>query len=198
MSQEDGKSSVGYFVAAAVLGAAVGNMFVARRMRSIMKMKVPTGENVTGKTASPAGAAERVNSNRARMAEEEAARQQARQAQRARDYHFQKEQEEQVKQAYERWSRTSYSPSSRPRAGPTSDVLSRMQPHLVTLELPTDLLPSRQEVKDAYARFALKTHPDRHPGVAAEVGTEAHKFQAGTEAHKTLLRQIDALETKKA
>jgi len=179
-------NTTGYMIAAAVFGAAVGNMFVARRMRGIMKMKVPTGESVTGKTAG-----ERVSTNRSRRtAEEEAAKQQARQAQRAKDYHFQKEQEEQVRQAYERWSRSSYSPTARPKAGPTSDVLSTMHPHLLTIGLPVDQLPSRQEVKDAFSKFALETHPDRAPG-------QETRFQAGAEAHKALLRQIDALEGKR-
>lgn len=188
MSTEKPDNSTGYLIAAAVFGVAFGNMFVARRMRGIMKMKVPTGENVTGKTSS---ASERVTTNRSRRAaEEEAARQQARQTQRAKDYNFQKEQEEQVRQAYERWSRSSYSPAARPRARPTSDVLSTMQPHLLTIGLPVDQLPSRQEVKDAFSRFAKETHPDRARGQEA-------RFQAGAEAQKTLLRQIDALEGKR-
>ena len=45
MAAVEEESKLKYFIAAGVLGMAVGNMFVARRMRSISKMKVPTGFN---------------------------------------------------------------------------------------------------------------------------------------------------------
>ena len=171
-----------YFIAAAVLGACVGNMFVARKMRSISKMKVPTGESVTGRTAGTgAGSAhERVNVNRARRMEEEAARA----AQRFKDYQYQKDQQEQVRDAYQAWAR-GHSP--RPKAGPGFGPLSAMGPSLRKLGLPPDQLPSRKEVKDAFAKVAMETHPDKKEGSAA-------RFGEVSDAHKLLLKQLDALE----
>ena len=188
MAAVEEESKLKYFIAAGVLGMAVGNMFVARRMRSISKMKVPTGENMTGHSSS---SSQRVDTNRSRRAREEAARQ----TQRFREFNYQREQQEQVKKAYQTWARGRFDHSARPKEG--GGTLAAMQPSLITMGLSSTQLPSRKEIKDAYARLAMDQHPDKH--VCSDVDDAARarlqrRFAESTEAYRNLLKQIDELE----
>ena len=186
-----------YFIAASVVGACIGNMFVARRMRGIMKMKVPTADSTTAAGwAPPSGAHQQqtvAGASQAQAgtrAEEEAAR--SRQAQRARDFNYQRDQQEQVHEAYRTWARTKYDPKLRPRHGGMQ--LEVMVPFLRALSLPTTQLPSKKEVKDAFQKIAMMCHPDVVPEDNPERNTRLKsKFTEANEAYKYLLQKIDSL-----
>jgi len=190
-----------YFIAASVLGACVGNMFVARRMRGIMKLKVPAAESTTAKGWAPhtnksgaagsTGGAGSGNAARARM-EEEAAR--ARQAQRVREYNFQQEQQEQVHRAYQTWQRSKFDPKQRPRLG--GDHLDSLAPFLQTLALSSTQLPSKKEVKEAFAKIALSSHPDMVPPESPDRPRLQRRFAEANEAYKFILKKLETLETK--
>lgn len=193
MNNAKEEGTLKYFIAAAVVGACIGNMFVARRMRSIMKMKVPTGENVTGASSASRSTGERVDANRARRFAEESARERLRQEQRIKDYNYQSEQQEQVKAAYQSWMRNKYNAHNRPKFG--GDFLSIMTPSLSVLGLPTSQLPSRKEIKDAYARIAMHSHPDKVPEDNPRRAQLQRQFTEASGAYKLLLQHVDALES---
>lgn len=184
--KEDG-GILKYVIAASVLGACIGNMFVARKMRGIMKLKVPAAESATaaGWSSPPPP-----HSGRARVEGEEA---RARQAQRVRDYNYQREQQEQVHEAYRTWARHKYDPHRRPRNVELLG-LDAMTPYLQALGLPTSELPSKKEVKEAYGKIAMQSHPDRVPEGSHDRPRLQRKFTEATEAYKALLKKLDSLE----
>lgn len=176
-----------YFLAASVIGACIGNMFVARKMRSIMKLKVPGRESTTasGWAPPPPTPSPHASHFRAEAAER------ARQDQRVRDYNFQREQQEQVHEAYRTWARHKFDQRYRPR---TADVgFDDMTSHLQALGLSTSQLPSKVEVKEAYAKIAMSTHPDRVPEGSLDRPRLQRQFRESTEAYKALLAKLDSL-----
>lgn len=188
---QDGGGYLKYFLAASVIGACIGNMFVARKMRSIMKLKVPARDSTTASGWAPPPPTPSPHASHFRV-EEASAR--ARQDQRVRDYNFQREQQEQVHEAYRTWARHKFDQKYRPQVGRTNDVgLDAMTPHLQALGLPTLQLPSKVEVKEAYAKIAMSTHPDRVPEGSLERPRLQRQFRESTDAYKALLAKLNSL-----
>ena len=156
-------------------------------------MKVPTGESLGGTTSRVASGSsstqQRVDANRARRQEEE----RARQSQRFKEYNYQREQQEQVKDAYQAWARGK---GARPPPGHGStQLLATMSSSLRTLGLPENQLPSKKEVKDAFAKLAFELHPDKVDAADPRRQALQLKFGQASDAYKVLLGQVQALES---
>ena len=165
-------------------------------------MKVPTGESVGvgNSRGSTQTGAEYVEANRNRRAREDAAaRERARQSERLRDFNYQREQQEQIKTAYQRWARGSFNSNLRPPKTDCGDLLSTMGPSLRVLGLPHDQLPSRKEIKEAFAKVALESHPDRLESRSdinsTEKASHQRKFAQASDAHQMLIKHVEALES---
>ena len=187
--ERESSSSLGYVIAACMLGAAVGNMFVARRLRSFSKVKSPYKENAYTSTSSSSSSSssssqqqqqtqQQAHQHRARMSEEE-----ARAEQRFREYRYSQEAKEKVRQQYEAWAKKKMS-------GVTVDgVDGYMRSQMMALEMDTTKHPTTPDVKAAYRAFALKHHPDRLPPEQKKKAES--KFAEATSAYKTLLDMCD-------
>ena len=191
-------SSLGYVIAACVLGAAVGNMFVARRLRSFSKMKSPYKEqkynsNNNGNSSSSSSSSSSSNNNsssgsgpegaysaqqqqaRARMSEEEIRREQ-----RYKEHNYHQDQQEKVRQQYDAWQKKKMSM-------PADGVGGYMRSQLVVLEMDQFKRPTEKEVKEAYRKYAMTHHPDRLPLGDPKRKKKEEMFSQATSAYKILL-----------
>lgn len=174
-----------YVIAASVIGMCIGNMFVARRFKGILKMKVDTykaSNNTNNNTTNNSNNNSNSTNNnqyyshyKSRSEWEKAeAEADVRFRQRFKDYEYQQQQFNQTRESYEKRFRTVL-----------PDNLKRA---FVTLNL-TPKVHSPTEIKEAYRAVALKCHPDRIPKEIddpkrAELTV---KFKDATVAYKLLL-----------
>lgn len=207
-SNKEPNSNLGYVIAACVLGAAVGNMFVARRLRSFSNIKSPYKEqkynansssnngsrssnsssnSSSSNSSSSSSGAEGTNAGqqqqqaRARMSQEEIRREQ-----RYKEHNYQQDQQEKIRQQYDAWQKKKIST-------PIDGVGGYMRAQLVVLEMDQFKLPTEKEVKDAYRKYAMTYHPDRLPLGDPRRKAKEEKFTAATVAYKILL---DLMTTK--
>ncbi|KAJ1416219.1 hypothetical protein B484DRAFT_454334 [Ochromonadaceae sp. CCMP2298] len=153
----DHNSFLGYAIAIITLGAAVGNMFLAGKIRNLMKIKVPTPAN--WKSPNPGNAGKTSKSAK----DASARRQQQQQA----------EAEAIFKAFKERLQ--------------ASAISSELEQSLSVLELPGGSAPSSEALKEAYRVAMLKYHPDRNRDQSVEVRrVTAVRFKQSQEAYDSL------------
>ena len=169
----DGPSFLEYFIAAAVLGTAVGNMFVVRRLRSISKLKAP-GDPW-----------EKVKADNTSKGEQNVQQEMYNNLKK-----FQSSQNEIImkKKVLKQWYITNFDSRHRPSVSYLPEYYSK---HLVVLNLPLNQYPSKSEIKEAYRKYAIAHHPDRN-NVHKEVNNV--KFRDGNEKYKELLLYIEGQE----
>jgi len=168
----EGSSNLKYFLAAATFATAFGNMFAVRRLRV---PKAPRGFYKED-AWKPKGPEYKARSEKYKTESD------ARTQQRHREYHWGKEQQRVMREAYGHMGR---------RRGPGSlSVPPLVAMHLKTLEMPTGVLPSREEVKQQFRTLALRYHPDRvdssTPDAARQRREVETRFKQVSEAHKQL------------
>ena len=174
----DGPSALEYFIAAAVLGTAIGNMFVVRRLRSISKLKSPGDPWEKIKHAA--------NSNNPRN------EQQAQQEVYDNLKKFQSKQNEIMmrKKVLNQWCNSNYDSRHRPSFHYLPDYYVK---HLEVLRLPLNQYPSKAEVKEAWHKYAMIVHPDRDRNDAQKEVNNI-KFRDGNDKYKELLLFIEGQE----
>jgi hypothetical protein len=157
-----------YLIAACVLGTAIGNMFVARKMKSFQHISSPFAN--ASKTSSSSSNEDFL---RRRFAEEQ------RRRERIRDFEYQREQTERIRQQFERkYGGRMYSGSDYPL-----DVQSALKVMEVA-EPPKKL--SKEFVKQLYQSMAMKYHPDRIPLNDKRKAEYDRKFKEIAEANRVL------------
>jgi DnaJ-class molecular chaperone len=188
-----------YALAAMTLGAAFGNIYSVRRLRSSMKnVKTPynhkSNNEAGAENAGAAGTSTSASGNNSRVNEEwarRAADEQARQRQRVKNYVYQQENFQKMKDQYEAWQRRKFSGER-----PSADGLSRdMRSHLTALGMEARF-PSKGEVKEAYRKAALKYHPDRLDSDDPKAKDYEKRFLEASVAYKALLDHLENLENK--
>ena len=189
MSEKENEKTLGYVIAAIALGAAVGNMFVARRLRSFSKIKSPYKETNNHTNSGTATAAEHTMNGGSQqqhhhqwkdMSEEE-----KRQEQRYKNHNYQQEQQEKVRQQYEAYATKKKIPNTG-----DNGVDGYMRSHLVILHMDQSKKPTITEVKEHYRKYALMYHPDRLPVGDSKRKQYEQKFSEATSSYKTLKELI--------
>ena len=172
----DDPSTLAYFIAAAVLGTAIGNMFVVRRLRSISKLKSPGDPWEKIKQAT--------NSNNPKS------EQHVQQEVYDNLKKFQLKQNEIMmrKKVLKQWCNSNYDSRHRPSFHYLPDYYVK---HLEVLRLPLNQYPSKVEVKEAWHKYAMMVHPDRND-VQKEVNNI--KFRDGNDKYKELLSFVEGQE----
>ena len=147
MASNTQKQNVGYFVAAGITAMCIGNMFVARKLRSIPK--APRGFTKHGEPQTMSSGSSSGGGGAKSQAEKEAF------ARRHREYHQAKAQQQQFKQQVN--ERIKY----RSSGGKAIGVPIQLIKSLETLQLSTTTMPSKDIVKSTYRKYALSSHPGK-------------------------------------
>jgi hypothetical protein len=162
----DHNSFLGYAIAIMTLGAAIGNMFLAGKIRNLMKMKVPTPANWKnnsgpGNAGNAGNAGSAGNAGNAGKAGADVRAQQQAQA-------------EAKLRAFREMLRA-------------STISPEIERSLSVLELPSGSAPSSGELKEAYRVACLKYHPDRNREQSIELQrVTAERFKQSQEAYQAL------------
>ena len=167
-----------YIIAAGVIGMCIGNMFVARRFKGILKMKVDTYKTSTN---SNTNSNTNTNNNNNKYYSHYKSREEWEKAeadaderfrQRFKDYEYQQQQFNHTKESYEKRYRTA--------------LPDYLKSAFLTLNL-TPKVHSPTEIKEAYRAIALKCHPDRVASDDPKKEELTKKFKEATTAYKLLL-----------
>ena len=181
------EKTLGYVIAVIALGAAVGNMFVARRLHSFSKIKSPfkEGNNHTnGGTVGGGGTAaadHTMNSGSQQQQWKSMSEEEMKREQRYKNHNFQQEQQEKVRQQYESWATKKKIPITA-----DNGVDGYMRSHLLILQMDQFKKPTITDVKQAYRKYALIYHPDRLPVGDSQRKKNEEKFAEATSSYKTL------------
>lgn len=163
-----------YLIAACIIGTAIGNMFVARKMKSFQHMSSPFSNS---KTAPSNG-----DYVRQRLAEEQ------RRRERIRNFEHQREQTERIRQQFDRRFRGVTSCDSYP-----DYVRSALR--VMEVSDPPKLL-SKEYVKQLYQSMAMKYHPDRIPVNDKRKGEYDKKFKDIVEANQVLVQYLSQVNKR--
>lgn len=177
--EKDEDGYLKYIIAASVLGMCIGNMFVMRRYKGILRMNVEnyskttnnTNNNNTHKTSNNNN--QYYNHYKSKSEWEKAeAEADERFRQRFKEYEYQQQQFNQTRESYEKRNRTV------------------LPDNLKNAFLALNLLPkvhSSAEIKEAYRVCALRYHPDRIPVDDPKRDELTKKFKQATMSYKLLL-----------
>jgi len=174
----DGPSSLEYFIAAAVLGTAIGNMFVVRRLRSISKLKSPTDPWEKVKQAAQ-------NSNSSPKGDPRA---QQEMYDNLKNFKSQQNEILMKRKVLKQWHISNYDSLHRPSFSYLPDYYNK---HLVVLKMPLKQYPSKVEVKEAWRKYAMTEHPDRNTIRKEENNA---KFREGNDKYQELLSYLEEQE----
>ena len=166
-----------YVIAASVIGMCIGNMFVMRRYKGILKMNVENYSKTTNNAHSNTNKTynnSQYYSNYKSKAEWEKAEAEAdeRFRQRFKEYEYQQQQFHQTKESYEKRNRTVL-PDNLKKACLSLNLLPKVH--------------SSAEIKEAYRVCALRYHPDRIPFDDPKRDELTKKFKEATTSYKLLL-----------
>jgi hypothetical protein len=183
------KKIIGYAVAVLCLGTAMGNMFLAGNMKSVMKIKfeIPGGNpfkkaSQSQKTQQSAGAG-----------------QQAKTGPKYSHYSSQGRARTQYKQQYKQNSAETPSQNDFLPYG-IEEIPTYIKVHFKNLNLPVDFIVKEDVIKTAYRKEVMKYHPDRiGNGVKnyAELKKEYEgKFKEISSSYKFLLKNFSDRSVK--
>eukprot|EP01038_Epipyxis_sp_PR26KG_P012373 gene12373-16597_t len=163
---------LGYGIAIMVLGAAFGNMFLAGKMRSVMKVKVdPFSSKANTHTSS-----------------------QSTSSKTHQEYHdFEKEFNQQS--SYHRNTHKNVNKNIVVIPEYIKIHLSNLGLNLSTFHTKTSTLITQNQIKDAYRAAVLKYHPDRFPTDDPLKKDNENKFKSVSESYKTVSEYFDDNKT---
>lgn len=222
-SQNQDDSWFKYIVAASVIGTCIGNMFVARKMRSIGKWRAPTKDAHTRKPGgngfqhpSPSNFYENKHINETNYRGpntpqwDKAFKAPYPSSATSSDFKMRLNQKSPIELDkefilyYIKWANAKppFDANSHNRpyfitGSATYDGLA-LQPHLTTLDLQIDRISSVKEIKMAFQQKAKLLHPDsnhRGTGPSNEMDEEAKRreFTQVSESYRHLLKKMDPL-----
>jgi hypothetical protein len=163
-----------YILAASVFATAFGNIFVARRLKSIPKAPRGFYADKNKPKSGPNRESEKYKTTGSE-----------REQQRHREYHWQKEQQRIMREAYGHMGRRSKGGIN------TFSVPNSVAMNLRALEMSTDHIPTKDELSKAYRVIAMKYHPDRSPEDPAESEV---KFKAANTAYRQVSLYLEQQE----
>lgn len=168
---------------AVILSMVIGNMFVARRMKSFMKAKVPSWEGAkksAGHETSHSHTQQETSSSSGSSQESS---------------HFKNRSRgsasETGEQASYRWAKTKANLN-------TEELPLNLIRSLSLLGLPYYPVPSITSVKNAYYRLARQYHPDRFPSDHPEKKAYENKFKNISLAYKECLEKLPTEQGQQA
>jgi hypothetical protein len=146
-----------YAIAAIAVGTCIGNMFVSRRVKSFLNMKNPTRSSQQQQYRGTAHPSSEQGTSSSSSSSHGGEKAWQTTARRARD------------------------------ARNPNEIPHHLHSSLITLNLSTQNMPTKKEVKDAYRLVALKVHPDRKE----DKDKSDDKFKEATDAYKDVLAYLD-------
>ena len=194
-NESDGDGYFKYILAAAVIASAIGNIFVVRKMRSFKNLRPHSNSNNNTTTATTT-----TNNNNNNNADfHSSANDAQKEAWRKIDQEavFKQQQRETFHASYQNWKKSSYTNNLfRPQLSVADRAL--LFPHLKALNMPLNTLPSQLELKNAYRKKALSTHPDtstRKENNSQPASTL--QFTEASDAYKNITLILERIENNK-
>lgn len=189
-----------YVIAGSVIAACIGNMFVARKMRSFSNIKNPVHSTSGFSSQSKSSS---TNSSTSSSANNSANSTYAGNCVRMKMEAIELDTKSRNLKMFCDWRTSNFDPSYKSRP-PISLLPQHLHSNLDHLQL-LKQFPSRKEVKDGYRRLALLIHPDRIRNSYATSGINTSSsssnscnssidFNKATEDYDELLSYLDKLD----
>jgi hypothetical protein len=199
---EEGIFQLKYILAASVIGACIGNMFVVKKLRSISNIKPPpaassyTSSSKTGPIPRSHYRNEDDNAEEPHYSNNNNDNYKYNNNDSKRAYDFIKKQQENnniIKgHQFNLWRKSNYSPLLRPNISTFPTYLSTYL-HLLDLK---HQYPNQEEVKEGYRRMAMKNHPDKISNEDLNKQIKIQNFREATKGYNEIIKHLETFEKK--
>ena len=184
-----------YAIGFLICGAAIGNVFTARRAYEFLKTRKPSakynsqshGKHHDSHSEGPnfKETSQKQKKSSAQQGSSHNWQEELRKRQRYKNFEYQQEEVRRAKESFENWQRKRHQANY-------SQLSSAMRVALKKLDMPSELYPSEKQVKEAFRKIALKSHPDRFALDDPQRKVHDMIFRDAVDAYKHLMSEIES------